>query len=47
MPKTGRKPRRPEDQGAFFGRAGEIGGKFHTFCKEEIGEGLPKDIARI
>lgn len=29
-----------------FGRAGENGGKFYTFCKEEIAKLLPKNMAK-
>lgn len=29
-----------------FGRAGENGGKFYTFCEEEIAEFLPKTMAK-
>lgn len=29
-----------------FGRAGENGGKFYSFCEEEIVEHLPKNMAK-
>ena len=29
-----------------FGRAGENGGKFYSFCEEEIAELLPKNMAK-
>ena len=29
-----------------FDRAGENGGKFYTFCEEEIAELLPKNMAK-
>ena len=29
-----------------FGRAGEKGKEFHTFCQDEIAELLPKNVAR-
>ena len=29
-----------------FGRPGEKGGKFYTFCEEEIAEILPKNMAK-
>ena len=46
------RPKRGENREALrtrgsFGKAGENGGKFHTFCEEEIGGRLPKNIARI